>query len=118
MSESSQNPAHIEYIASLRQFADWLEQNPDVEPPYSSRFLLPLTTNPAVEEFAATHGLDVEVDSNGNTEAVLHFGSIKYVAYGYADFSEFCKENNEKQARDWAATNGMVIEPRNGGDES
>ncbi|UPZ27732.1 hypothetical protein MUK60_07770 [Streptomyces sp. LRE541] len=117
MSESSQNTARDKYIDSLRKFADWLEQNPDVATPSSERFLLPLTTNPAVEEFAATHGLDVEVDSNGNTEAVLHFGSIKYVGYGYADFGEFCKQNNEKQARNWADNNGMVIQPRDGGAE-
>lgn len=112
---SSQNPGRDGYIAGLRQLADWLEVNPDVAAPSSGRFLLPLTTNPAVEEFAAPHGLDVEVDSNGNTEAVLHFGPIKYVAYGYADFNEFCKENNEKQARNWADKNGMIIQPRDGG---
>ncbi|MFJ3984335.1 hypothetical protein [Streptomyces fungicidicus] len=112
MSTSSQNSDRDAYINSLRELADWLEQHPDVEAPMSNRFLLPLTTNQAVEEFAATHGLTVEVDSNGNTEAILHFGSIDYVAYGYADFSEFCKQNNEKQARTWADQNGMVIEPR------
>ncbi|MGW0920182.1 hypothetical protein ACWD3J_14330 [Streptomyces sp. NPDC002755] len=115
MSTSSQNPARSGYIAGLRELADFLEQHPDIEAPYSDRFLLPLTTNPAVEEFAATHGLDVEVDANGNTEAVLHFGPIKYVAYGYADFAEFCKQNNEKQARSWADQNGMTIQPCDGG---
>ncbi|WP_432053656.1 hypothetical protein [Streptomyces sp. bgisy022] len=102
------------YIASLRKFTDWLEQHPDVSTPMSERFLLPLTTNEAVREFAATHGLDVEVDANGNTEAVLHFGSIQYVAYGYADFIEFCKQSSEKQARTWADKNNMVIQPRDG----
>lgn len=109
---SDRNSDRDAYIASLRQFADWLEQHPDVTPPRSARFLLPLTTNEAVEEFAATHGLTVEVDSHGNTEAVLHFGAIDYVAYGYADFSEFCKQSSEKQARTWADQNGMVIQPR------
>lgn len=118
MSTSSQTPGRDEYIASLRQFADWLEQHPDVNAPTSNRFLLPLTTNPAVEEFATTHGLTVKVDSNGNTEAILHFGSIEYVGYGYADFNEFCKQNSEKQARSWADKHGMVIEPRDGGESA
>lgn len=115
MPQSSQNSARDTYIASLREFADWLEQHPDVKTPSSNRFLLPMTTNPPVAEFAAEHGLTVEVDSNGNTEAVLNFGSIKYVAYGYADFNEFCKQNSENQARSWANENGMVLQPREGG---
>ncbi|WP_405883555.1 hypothetical protein OG747_36260 [Streptomyces sp. NBC_01384] len=114
MKPSSQDH-RTEYIAGLREFADWLEQNPQIEAPTNSRMLLPLTTNPAVEEFANIHGLTVEVDSDGNASADLKFGPIVYLAYGYADFQEFVKQNNEKQARDWADKNDMVIQPRDGG---
>jgi hypothetical protein len=105
-----------EYIAGLREFADWLEQRPQVKAPTHERMLLPLTTNAAVEEFAAAHGLAVVVDSNGNTEAELHFGPIVYVAYGYADFNAFCERHAEKQARGWADQNGMALLPRDGGE--
>jgi hypothetical protein len=108
--------ARAEYIGGLRQFADWLEQHPDVEAPTGDRMLLPLTTNPAVEEFAAAHDLVVKVDSNGNTEAALHFGPITYVAYGYADFDKFCEQSAERQARQWAAKNSLVIQSHDGGD--
>ncbi|MGW1498953.1 hypothetical protein ACWCQW_10335 [Streptomyces mirabilis] len=105
-----------EYIAGLRQFADWLEQHPDVEAPTVDRMLLPLNTNSAVEEFAAAHELAVTVDSSGNAEAVLHFGPVKYVAYGYADFKAFCEKRAEEQARRWAETNSMDLHPRQGGE--
>ncbi|MER5843268.1 hypothetical protein ABT099_23810 [Streptomyces prasinus] len=109
---SSQNPARDAHIAGLRQLADWLEQHPDVAVPSAERMLLPLITNVAVEEFAATHGLTVVMDSDGNASVDLTFGSITYHVYGYADFAEHRKRGEEKQARGWADKNGMVIEAR------
>lgn len=118
MPTASQNPERDDYIAGLRQVAAWLEKNPDADHPTTDRLLLPLSTNAAVEEFAAAHGLAVEVDSEGNAAANLQFGPITFHAYGYADFKEHLKLHNERLARDWADKNGMVIEPRAGGDES
>lgn len=115
---ASQNPDRDTYIAGLRDLADWLEKHPDVELPTTDRLLLPLTTNPALEEFASAHGLTVEVDEDGNASANLKFGPITFHAYGYANFQEHVKQLNERQARSWADKNGMVIEPREGGDES
>lgn len=112
MSESSQNPARTEFIAGLRQLADWLEQNPDVKIPGGERMLLPLTTNDAVEEFAATHGLTVAMDADGNASVDLGFGSIVYHVYGYANFADHLKRGEEKQARGWADKNDMIIQPR------
>lgn len=103
--------ARDEYIAGLREFADWLERHPEVKAPTHERMLLPLSTNSAVEEFAAEHELTVEVDSHGNTEATLRFGPLAYVAYGYANFKEFCEQRAEEQAREWAEKNSMALEP-------
>ena len=109
---SSQTPKRDEYIAGLRRLADWLEQNPDLPAGGAQRVLLPLTTNPAVEEFASVHGLTVKVDEDGNASADIEFGPIVYHAYGYADFAEWCKRQDERRARQWADRNGMVIESR------
>ena len=100
-----------EYISGLRQLADWLEQHPDVEEPQSQRLLLSLLTNPAVEEFAAEHGLTVGYDGEGNASCDLTFGPIVYHAYGYVDFAEHCKAANERNARSWAEKNGLDIVP-------
>lgn len=98
-----------EYIAGLREFADWLEKNPAVETPYGERFLLALTTNPAVEAFATKHGLTVDTDDDGNTSADLHFGPIRYHAYGYADFTAYTAEWDEKRARRWVEKQGLEL---------
>ncbi|MFE9432914.1 hypothetical protein [Streptomyces sp. NPDC006640] len=108
---SSQNPTRDAYIAGLREFADFLEQHPAVRSPDSAYMLLPLTTNAAVDEFAATHDLAPVTDAEGNRSAELTFGPIVYHAYGYVDFAEHVKQGQEKQARTWAEENGMVIEP-------
>lgn len=107
-----------EFIAGLHAFADWLGQNPQVRGPEGQYFLLALSTNQAVEEFADEHGLSVTVDSDGNASCDLTFGPITYHAYGYADFAEFCRADSERRARAWADRNDMVIQPREGGDES
>jgi hypothetical protein len=98
-----------EYIAGLRAFADWLESNPDVREPQEQRLLLSLSTNPAVEAFAAEHGLDVTIDDDGNASCELTFGSITYHAYGYRDFAEHCAATDEKRARAWAEKNGVAL---------
>ncbi|MER6350564.1 hypothetical protein ABT186_01605 [Streptomyces sp. NPDC001634] len=118
MPTSSLNPNRDEYIAGLRELADWLEQHPEYGTPVTSQMLLPLTTNSAVEDFAAAHGLTVEVDDDGNASTDIKFGPISYHAYGYADFNKHVKQLNERRARTWAAKNDMVIQPREGGDES
>lgn len=115
MSTSSQNSARNEYIAGLRQFADWLEQNPTVKAPVGDQLLLSLLTNEAVEEFAATHGLTVVTDAEGNASTDLVFGSIVYHVYGYVDFADHLKRGKESQARSWADENDMVIQPREAG---
>lgn len=118
MSSVSQNPDRDGYIAGLRQLADWLEQHPDVDVPYVKDISLPLHGNPAVEDFAAAAGVEVETDKDGNTKASIKFGPIDYYAYGYADFRAFAEQLSGDRARKWADRNGMVIEPREGGDES
>lgn len=110
---SSQTPGRDDYIAGLRQFADFLEQHPAVQAPDGERLLLPLLTNAAVDEFAATHELTVTTDQDGNKSADLVFGPVVFHAYGYVDFVDHLKRGQEKQARTWADANGMVIEPAN-----
>ncbi|KDN84397.1 hypothetical protein [Kitasatospora cheerisanensis] len=96
-------------INGIRQFADWLEANPDVAAPSNPRFLLPLSTNSAVAVFAAEHSLTTTSDAEGNLSAVLTFGPLSYEAYGYVDFEEHRAALEEKNARDWAAKNGLRI---------
>lgn len=107
-----------QFITGMRDFADWLEQNPDVRDPGSQRFLLSLTTNPAVEEFAARHGLTVTVDNDGNAFTDISFGPVTYHAYGYADFDQFVADQAEQDARQWADKNGMTIQPAEVGESS
>lgn|GEM_PF-2314060 len=108
-----------EYIAGLRQLAGWLEEHPDVPfPRYSTDIAVPLRDNPAVAEFAAVAGVEVETDEKGNTSADIKFGPVTYHAYGYADWDKHRAEHSENQARTWADSNGMVIQPREAGDES
>ncbi|PJN22403.1 hypothetical protein [Kitasatospora sp. CB02891] len=96
-------------IAGIRQFADWLEATPDVPAPTSPRFLLPLSTNSAVIAFASEHGLTTTADAEGNLSAALTFGSVTYEAYGYVDFEEHRAAIAERNARTWAAENGLQI---------
>ena len=103
--------ARDEFITGLREFADWLEQNPEVQEPGDQRLLLALMTNPAVEEFAAGHGLTVVHDGEGNASCDLTFGPIVYHAYGYVDFVGHCKAAHERNARSWAQKNGLEIVP-------
>lgn len=112
---SSQNPERVEYIAALRQIADWLEQHPEAPTPSGDRLLVPLMTNAAVEEFAACHGFTAEVDKDGNASVSLHFGPITFHAYGYADWETWHEQHKEKTARAWADSKGMNIEVRDGG---
>lgn len=121
MSTSSQNPQPLSperlaeprsgYIAGLRQFADWLETHTEVPVPLSNKFLLALSTNTAVREFAETHGLPVDTDDEGNASCDLVFGAITYHAYGYTDFQEHCARGAERQARRWAAEQGLILRP-------
>lgn len=97
------------YVAGLREFADFLESNPDVTVPDGQRLLLSLSTNPVVEEYAAEHGLTVDYDNEGNASADMRFGAIRFHAYGYVDFAKHCEANDERGARTWADRNGLEI---------
>lgn len=97
------------YICGLRALATWLEENPDVSIPSGERFLLPLTTNDAVEEFAAKLGQDVVYDDEGNASTTREFGLIQFHAYGYVDFAAHSDFLAEREARRWAAKKGLEI---------
>lgn len=109
MSTSSQNDSRAAAVAGLRDFADFLESNPDVREPDYQRVLLPLMSNSAVEEFAAKHDLTVGFDDEGNASCDLRFGPINYHAYGYVNFEEHCERASERQARNWAAAQGLEL---------
>ncbi|PJN00853.1 hypothetical protein CG740_23405 [Streptomyces sp. CB01201] len=97
------------YIDGLRELAAWLEENPDVEAPVGLRVLLPLTTNGAVEEFAAKLGQTVDYDDEGNASTTREFGPLQHHAYGYVDFAASCDALDERSARRWAARQGLEI---------
>lgn len=118
MSSVFQNPNRDAYIAGLRELADWLEQHPGVAVPYTKEISVPLHSNPKVAEFAAAAGVGVATDEAGNTEARVKFSGLTYYGYGYADWDQHLAEHYESQARDWADKHDMVIQPRDGGDES
>lgn len=115
MPRFSQNPDRAEYIAGLRQLADWLEQNPETAVPQVADILLALMTNEAVEAHAAAGGLEVRYDREGNASAVSQFGSVTYRGYGYADWDQHIAQHEASRAHDWADKNDMVIQPREGG---
>jgi hypothetical protein len=114
LSTSSQNSTdrRSAFIAGVREFADWLEANPQFTTPLDERFLLALHTNPAVEEFAAERDLTVDYDDEGNASVDLRFGPITYHVYGYVDFAEHCERNRERQARSWADRKGLALVPQ------
>lgn len=105
-----------EFTAGLRAFADWLDANPETQAPQHQRLLLALSTNTAVEEFAAGHGLTVAYDDDGNASCALKFGPITYHAYGYVDFEATRDKHMERDAREWAGRKGMEIVPAAGGE--
>jgi hypothetical protein len=101
-----------DYINGLRNLADWLEQNPSVPvPEYADRILVPLMTNADVEQVAEAASLTVECDKDGNAAATFDLGPIEYRLYGYADWDTWRVKHAENTARDWAAKNGMTIQP-------
>lgn len=117
MPQSSQDD-RTEYIAGLRELADWLARNPETSVPTVADILHPLMTNEAVEAHAASNGLEVRYDSDGNASADSKFGPIVFRAYGYADWGQHLAKSQEQSARTWADKNDMVIQPREGGDEA
>ncbi|MCX5138375.1 hypothetical protein [Streptomyces sp. NBC_00338] len=98
-----------EYIAGLRELANWLEINPTGPFPSDNRLLVPLVTNDAVAAFATEYGASVTTNKDDNTSAELRFGSLTYYAYGYADFTDHLAKQNEKQARAWAEKQGLEL---------
>jgi hypothetical protein len=103
-----------QFTAALRAFADWLDANPGVDAPSGQRFLLPLHTTQAVEEFAAEHGLTTTADAEGNLSATLTFGDgqVTYEAYGYVDFNTHIDACDKRTAHKWANKHGMQITPQ------
>jgi hypothetical protein len=101
--------ARTDYTNALRQFADWLDANPQYDAPASQKLLVPLSTNPAVREFADRHGLEVAMDAEGNLSAEIKFGPIAYHVYGYVDFEAHVAAKSERDARTWAGRNGLEI---------
>lgn len=101
------------FVDGLREFADFLDSHPDVEAPRDEKFLLALHTNDAVMSFAARfdRAEDVRIDTDGNASFELAFGPVIYHAYGYADFEDFCKRHDERNARSWAAKHNMALIP-------
>lgn len=99
-----------EYIAALRQLADYLDAHADVQLP-SDRLLIVMHTNSAVEALATEHGLTVAYDAEGNASCDLVFGPIQYHAYGYTDFTAHSARLTEENAQRWAAEQGMTIVP-------
>lgn len=99
------------FTAALRQFADWLDANPDIEVPGTERLLAYLPTNSEVERFAAEHGLAVVADNEGNLSTEIEFGPLRYHAYSYVDFEAHREASDERQARDWADRTGQTITP-------
>ncbi|MFD9124928.1 hypothetical protein [Kitasatospora sp. NPDC059571] len=97
---------------AIRDFADWLDANPQVDAPHAPRFLLPLHTNQAVIDFANEHGLETTADAEGNLSAAVTFGPVVYEAYGYVDFDTHRDACDERTARSWADRTGMQITPQ------
>lgn len=101
------------FVQGLRDLANWLTAHPTAPAPYGQRLLMPLSTNEAVAEFAAAHGLTVEHDAEGNASADLTFGPITYHVYGYLDFAAHYERIDERRARAWADRTGATITPAN-----
>ncbi|GAA1164383.1 hypothetical protein F4556_002388 [Kitasatospora gansuensis] len=97
------------FLTGMRQFTDWLTANPDCPAPRDERILLFLATNQAVTEFATRYDLDPKADAEGNLSVNLTFGPIVYHVYGYVDFNAHCAASDERQARTWAAGQGLEI---------
>ncbi|MFD4263972.1 hypothetical protein ACFWR9_41810 [Streptomyces sp. NPDC058534] len=98
-------------IDALRALADFLESNPALPAPSSQQLLVPLHTNPAVEEFASEHGLPVAYNDEGNASVTVEFGTLRYHVYGYVNFAEHCERDAERQARTWAERQGLELRP-------
>lgn len=110
------NPTAREaFVTGLRQMADWLAVNPQVPTFERQTFLLPLHTNDAVVELAASLSLEVDYDHRGNASVKLHFGPVQFQAYGYVDFDATRAAIEERDARAWADKNGMQITVADGG---
>jgi len=97
------------YVSGLIELAGWLSQNPDGIPGIRARLLLPLSTNAAVEDFAARHGLSVSYDDEGNASAGLAFGRVVFDAYGYVDFDEHCERTDREAAERFATRHGLAL---------
>jgi hypothetical protein len=99
------------FTNGLSALAGWLTEHEITPPRTGKRIIHPLHTNSAVAEFATRYGLPVVYDAEGNASASIAFGPISYQAYGYVDFDEHCRTHAERDARAYAAANGVALVP-------
>lgn len=101
-----------QYIQGLHNLAEWLTANPaaPIPSPTLQRMGMPVMTNTAVVAFAIEHGLTVDYDSNGNASCDVHFGPLVLNVYGYDDFTTHLAQMKERDAREWADRQGLVIQ--------
>ena len=103
--------ARARYLAGVRELITWLEQNPTQPLPVSREFNVPVSTNSAVEEWAADNDMSdaVQYDKEGNASISLRFGPVTLHVYGYRDFAEHCDRNDGRNAREYAEKHGLVL---------
>jgi hypothetical protein len=99
------------FANGLTALAGWMLEH-EITPPRTGEVVIhPLHTNSAVVGFAARYGLPVVYDAEGNASASIAFGPISYRVYGYVDFDEHCRRTAERDARAYAASNGLTLVP-------
>lgn len=100
-----------QFVAGLRDLADWLEETPQVPVPGNPQsVLLYLRTDEEVVRLAEAIGHTADRADHVAAFDVV-FGPITYHVYGYEDFAAHLDRNQEATARDWAARHGMAIAP-------
>src|SRR4051812_28440524 len=102
------------FATGLYDLADWLTEHDIPLLGSTERILYPLHTNAAVEDFAARAGLSVVYDDEGNASATATFGPVCFHVYGYADRAATFRRHDERQARQFAAENGLELVPAAG----
>lgn len=104
--------ARAQYLAGVRELITWLEQNPTQPLPVSREFNVPVSTNSAVEEWAANNDMAddaVQYDKEGNASISLRFGPVTLHVYGYVNFAEHCDRTDGRNAREYAEKHGLVL---------
>jgi hypothetical protein len=109
------------YITGIREYASWLADHPDVEPPHDERILHPVHTNHAVTQFAAAHGLTelITFDIEGNASVDVVFdGGLRLHVYGYRDWAATADRIDADCARKYAQRQGLRLVPDDTGQEA